>query len=271
MKTTAENIKKLTDVEHWNNYYNSQIKNKRQSIINLKSYIYMQFDAFFSELFKKPSLNRNMSILELGCGNSKWLPYFKKRFGFDVYGIDYSSKGVELAKKNLEINGLNGGIFLSDMLNPRHNDKKFDVVVSFGLIEHFNDTRIILEKQSDYVKKNGLLIGVVPNLLGINGKFSYFLQRELYFKHKVISSEDLKSVFKQCGYSELKCEYIGIFNLDVIDWNNLSNVPDFFRKPVRMVGKMLQLLARKLITMIGIKFESKVFSPYVICAGTKKY
>ena len=123
---------------------------------------------------------------------------------------------------------------------------------------------------SVYVKKSGVLIGAVPNLSGINGKLSYILQRKLYFKHKVISREDLTRLFRQCGYSDIKCEYIGIFNLGVIDWNNLTSVPVSLRKQVTMIGKMVQVLARKLIAMIGITAESKCFSPYIICAGTKK-
>ncbi|MFX0012466.1 MAG: class I SAM-dependent methyltransferase, partial [Candidatus Hermodarchaeota archaeon] len=51
-----------------------------------------------ANLFKEKEVKR---ILDLGCGNGRHLMFFGKK-GFDIYGMDASSKGIELAKEWLD-------------------------------------------------------------------------------------------------------------------------------------------------------------------------
>lgn len=43
---------------------------------------------------------------------------------------------------------------------------KFDVVVTFGVVEHFIDTRACLDAMSQFLKPGGLLVTSIPNLAG---------------------------------------------------------------------------------------------------------
>src|SRR5215467_8894700 len=58
------------------------------------------FDKVFTEALKSVT-TKDQTFLEVGCGNSVLLPYFAKRFGLKVSGIDYSEYGCEQAKQIL--------------------------------------------------------------------------------------------------------------------------------------------------------------------------
>src|SRR5258708_2054251 len=48
-----------------------------------------QTHEFISRNLTKESTS-NKAIIELGCGNSAWLPYFAKEFNLKVCGLDYT-------------------------------------------------------------------------------------------------------------------------------------------------------------------------------------
>lgn len=76
---------------------------------------------------------KNKKLLEIGCANSALLPYMKKEFGFDVYGLDYSKAGCVGAKRVLEYYGASGTVMEGDMFDPpKELLGKFDIVISGG-------------------------------------------------------------------------------------------------------------------------------------------
>src|SRR5437899_180306 len=65
------------------------------------------------EIFRRLFVARGTSggqLLEVGAANSRWLPYFALRFGFEVTGIDYAPVGCERARAALRAAGVPGRI-----------------------------------------------------------------------------------------------------------------------------------------------------------------
>ena len=113
-----------------------------------------------------------------------WLPYFAKEFAFEVYGIDYSEIGCQQAKQILEYEGVNGKIVCADFFSPPGSMlKAFDVVVSFGVLEHFEDTTACIAAFSKFLKPGGLLITNIPNLCGLNGLIQKMINRSIFDIH----------------------------------------------------------------------------------------
>ena len=100
-----------------------------------------------------PDLSNEKSLLDVGCGVGIIGTCIKKKYNnIDVSMIDINERCIELAKKNLEYNGLSGKVLLSDMYEKI--DSKFDVIISNppiragkkkvfevvdGAYEHLND------------------------------------------------------------------------------------------------------------------------------------
>lgn len=122
-------------------------------------------------------------LLELGCGGSAYLPYFFRQFGLQVYGMDYSERGCELARQMCEVNGVPSQIICSDFFEPPPEMlAAFDVVVSFGVVEHFTDTQSSLSRFANFLRPGGLMITTVPNMWGLAGLAQSVLARDVFDK-----------------------------------------------------------------------------------------
>jgi len=156
---------------------------------------HLLFDFELMKLLEKfLPRQRGLSVIEMGCGGSKWLPYFSRRFGYKVFGIDYSEIGVKKAKENLQALGCSGKIWHLNFINelPVSLHNSFDILISLGVIEHFTEPEKILEIFARLLRKDGMIITVCPNMGGLSGYMQRFFSRETYDLHKIFRLDRLK-------------------------------------------------------------------------------
>jgi len=95
-------------------------------------------------------------ILDAGCGtgrNSFWpLIYGAK----EVFAFDYNLETVNVAKKNLS-KFKNVNVFYSSIYDPDIKNR-FDIAFSIGVIHHLEKPHLAVQKLSDSVKKNGIVL-----------------------------------------------------------------------------------------------------------------
>jgi len=106
-------------------------------------------------------------VLEVGCAPAKWLIFYAERFGARVAGIEYSAKGARLSRENLAAAGAEGVVYETDFFSA--DPRPYDLVVSIGFVEHFDDPAAALARHLDFVAPGGRLAVGVPNLIGCNG------------------------------------------------------------------------------------------------------
>jgi len=84
----------------------------------------------------------NSKILDAGCGHGRHVVFFAEQ-GFDVTGIDQSKDAIEVGKKWLDTKNLSAKIEVGDLTNLPYDDNSFDVIVSFGVLDHilFSDAK----------------------------------------------------------------------------------------------------------------------------------
>jgi len=90
------------------------------------------------KIFSKIGLEKSSRIVDVGCGSGTTL-YFFKSFGFkNSIGIDNSTKSLSICRDifNLEIGK---DVFLLDATKTKFNSRRFKLVFSDGLLEHFKD------------------------------------------------------------------------------------------------------------------------------------
>lgn len=118
------------------------------------------------------SLKTSGSLLEIGSGEGYLLALLEDTFkttGIEIsqYAAQYSQKIVKTsAILNTPIENLNLGT------------KKFDVILAFNVFEHMPDPYTEINKIAAALKKDGVLIGSVPNNHGLIG--SLFTQLTNY-------------------------------------------------------------------------------------------
>ncbi|MFM9008523.1 MAG: class I SAM-dependent methyltransferase, partial [Bacteroidota bacterium] len=82
---------------------------------------------------------------------------------------------------------------------PLELSARFDVVCSFGVAEHFDNTSDVIRKMSAFVKPGGILITTIPNLSGPTGWIQKLFNRPVYDIHRVMKLDDLKRHIQHAG------------------------------------------------------------------------
>jgi SAM-dependent methyltransferase len=202
---------RLTDAKFWESFYSK----RKFGNVGLKSRGIIV--DHFNNIFQKHLSKGNLDLIEFGCGDSRWLPYFAKYFGYKISGIDYSDTGINLLQKKLEINNINGKIYKLDFtsLLPKDLNKKFDLASSFGVIEHFDSPMEVLKIFKKTIKKNGIIITVVPKLTGLQGAMQRLINKDVFLKHNVLNMKEFIEEHRQAGLNVFFSSETGFITLGI--------------------------------------------------------
>lgn len=119
-----------------------------------------------------PTAQGEQHAFEIGCFPGRYLSVLGT-LGYVVNGIDLTPEITRLGPA-FETMGLKVGRFQEgDFLRTQLLDR-YDLVCSFGFIEHFTDWRTVLARHADLVKPGGMLVLETPNF---RGWFQYLLHR----------------------------------------------------------------------------------------------
>jgi 2-polyprenyl-3-methyl-5-hydroxy-6-metoxy-1,4-benzoquinol methylase len=248
----------------WGTYDITKQVNPRHG--GLPNYVNRCFHEYFFRIFSGMG-TQGEKILEIGCARSMWLPYFAKEFAFEVYGIDYSEVGCQQAKQILENEGVNGKIVCVDFFSPPGSMvEAFDVVVSFGVLEHFKDTTACVAAFSKFLKPGGLLITNIPNLCGLNGLIQKMINRPIFDIHVPLNIDTLMRVHQINGLRIISCNYFLFANLGAVNIENLKET--LFYKVARLrswINEVLWIFER----VVPALKPNRWSSPYINCVATK--
>lgn len=122
------------------------------------------------------SFEEGYQILDGGCGNGINLILLEKMFRVASFGIDISTKALAAAEKNIADLRSNTVIKHGDVRSIPFADNNFDIVMSWGVIEHFIDYELAIEEFRRVLKPSGTLNLIQPN------KFSLRHLKKLYLE-----------------------------------------------------------------------------------------
>ncbi|MCH7721868.1 MAG: class I SAM-dependent methyltransferase [Bacteroidetes bacterium] len=109
--------------------------------------------------------NKDVRILELGCGRGIFLEFLINNGYKNVFGIDVSKEQIDIAKaQNLNAEEIGVLEYL------KNNNEKFDLIFAIDLIEHFHKDELIPLFEGIYnkLRNGGAFVFHTPNGLGIN-------------------------------------------------------------------------------------------------------
>ncbi len=191
-------IGNITDEAHWEAYW----KNYRFDEIPGK----VVFEKYMIKL------SRGNNFIEIGGFPGIFAAYFYKRGIKDVTILDFHMND-SIVRKLEEKNSLPKNTIQciqTDFLNFT-TEKKYDVVFSSGFIEHFDNTEDIIRRHINLMSKNGQLLILIPNFLGLNGKIQQKYDKANLDAHnlKAMEIKRLKRIMESYGFYDLSVEYIG--------------------------------------------------------------
>ncbi|RME60996.1 class I SAM-dependent methyltransferase [Candidatus Parcubacteria bacterium] len=194
-----------------------------------------------------------------------------RRFGFSVAGLDYSFLGAWQAREILRQAGVEGTIVCGDLFAPPGLAGHYDVCVSYGLVEHFEDTTAVVQALSAFLRPGGMLITVVPNFSGWMGFLQKWMNRSVFDTHIPLSLEELAEAHKSADLELLTAEHWMTLNSGVINIETLQ--PIFCQRVVaRTVLRFLwlaSLLTWLLEERLSFEIPNRLTSPYLLCVAKK--
>ena len=107
--------------------------------------------------------------IEIGCAPGKILAWVASVLKAEAAGLDYSEPGIAKCRVLFDALGLKVNLYHDDLFNHHLSPASFDVVTSFGVIEHFDDARPVVQRHLDLVKPGGVALIAVPNYGGLYG------------------------------------------------------------------------------------------------------
>ena len=266
---------------NWDGYWSQESSAKQRDFFRD---IWLDVSGLLSKFINQHmNSDRRFSFIEVGCGGGSFLPYLQKRYNnLDIFGIDTSLIGCKLALRRLDSIFSSVDILCGDIIQSPLISEKFDIAFSFGLIEHFDYPDMVLKKHVDLLKPGGLLICVVPNVIGLQGKFfgSKMWKRKdappEHFKNyiwgmKRISIEDLETWCNDIGLNDINVSPIGgIFPMFQME----SYQPEKKLTSRKLIYYIYRYFLSLLFIAVNIPFlcrlDSLSFSPYLIVVGIKK-
>jgi SAM-dependent methyltransferase len=275
-------MKQLSDKKYWDSIYKDIKQEKNISNFNflnkLKNEVkdisrdysnYLIWENIYPKYLPKSS---DVKAIEIGCAPGNHIIALNKRFGYIPYGVEYSETGCNLTMENF----LNAGLSAENVIQADFFDKnfqsvytnRFDMVLSLGFIEHFDNVLGVIGNHIKLLKNNGYLVVLIPNLRGINFYMLKFFNMESLLGHNfsIMNKTVFKNLFKNKNIDFLYCDYVGTFSFGLFNTD---------KKWKYYLWRFLLLLQRPFDFLWRILFKNKYMksrhtSPYLMFIGKKK-
>tara|TARA_B100000965_G_scaffold369910_1_gene357643 strand:- start:300 stop:1214 length:915 start_codon:yes stop_codon:yes gene_type:complete len=225
--------------------YIDQIKNKK---------------LYFENLIKKLSdqIKNTDNVLEIGSYYGAFGSQIKEKVN-SYKGIELSKYASDYAQKEFKLDISNNNIY--DFFQS--NDKKFDIIFMFDVIEHLDDPNLVLKICSENLNKNGRLIFSTMNMNSIFAKLTGKYYPWIIAMHKFYFTDHSVKKFLNSNNFELNktINDVRIISLEYL-FLKISQKIKIFRQIYRVVKSI------KFIKDIKIKFS--LFDINIYCAYLKK-
>lgn len=257
--------KDLADKSHWDTVYHHAATG-----IEL-GWKPTSYDSLCIEHMLMAEIDRCMpeTVLEIGCGNSTWLPYLAKKRNLKVSGMDYSEEGCELARQRLGAEGVSATVYCDDLFKADVNRiGQYDFVYTLGVVEHFSNLEDVLSNLLKFVKPGGTLLTEVPNIASMHGVLSWLYQPRQLDKHENTTRSMLTRAYSNLSLTDIHSQYWGLFSLNMVAWGFNQRFPklDSIILPiVRRVVYYSDIILKVMKVFKGIL----PFAPFIYIVGKK--
>ena len=186
------------------------------------------------KLIQKYCEDKNVSILDVGCGTCVFLQSLNKR-NYTKIGIEINEEGFNICKNK----GIK--VFNKPLADIDFGEKKFDVVTLIHVLEHIVNPNQLLREIYHVLKRDGLLLIVVPNNQSLGNKIGkkYWFHLDCPRHLLIPSIKTIAYLAKISNFKivEVQNEYLD-YPLDLF-WSLKKTRARFFLYPVYPILKII--------------------------------
>jgi SAM-dependent methyltransferase len=208
--------------------------------------------------------NTEAKICEIGSGDGQLLKKFAQFLGCQPFGVEYSKEAAKQAKKN-GVETIVTDAFDKNFLKKYQN--YFDVVFSYGFIEHITPPERAVQIHLQLLKPGGYVIIQIPRFRGFNMLKLKILRPDFISLHNIEIMDEgmLEKICKSSQVKKLFCKNYGTFKLRFP--MEKKNMKFYLLQIICLNEYLLNPLFRIIFKDRG--FETYFFSPAVMFIGRK--
>lgn len=249
--------KRHGSVDEWNSFW----KKEETFYVRDISHVTAQWELYEAVKFRYlaklfPDAKRTAS-LECGCGTAGVSTFFASK-GYLTTMLDSSPNALRLAKSNFNKERLKGFFVRADVEALPFKNHAFDVVMSYGLLEHFEDVYPAVQEMVRVLRPNGFFFAdIVPKRFSVQTLGNLFFNLPvilLYYTLKLSPLAGIKRAYRlfRPAFFENSLSYNDYKNIfeksELVDVKILGNNPFPTLLLSRPVEKIFVRLLKKTLT-----------------------
>ncbi len=243
----------ITSEDFWKGFWKIGEKDIKIAVANE-----LPFSPLLKKFIKK---SKNGTAIEIGCFPGIILSYLCKTFNYFPEGIDYLDETEEVFEKTLQKSGLEKYKYHNSDFLKWKSPKQYDLVCSFGFIEHFKNPDEVLEKHVKLLKKGGTLLVNVPNFNGLRYFISNLTDKDTLLQHN-LTVMNKKFFLDFAKKNNLEIKFLDFYGRFEYTWcnKNPTILQKFIYYPFKILSKIL----------MGYPFKNKFLSGWLFFIAEKK-
>lgn len=159
------------------------------------------------ELKKQLNKNQDAAILDIGCGNGRFLFYLYKMGFKKLYGIELPGKSAERAAKLPSLS-----IIIDEIENVQFGAETYNAITLFHVLEHMKNPIQLLQNIKFWLKEEGIFIVSFPNIA--SNQAQKYKGRWLHLdppRHlNFITPDDFIAHMEQLDFELIKSHYFSL-------------------------------------------------------------
>ncbi len=235
----------------YQNYYSTHSGKTDQSV---QLQHFNQQKRYFKREFEKwMPAQKDIAVLDIGCGTGSLLKAINELGYENTKGIDLSEEQVKMSKEF----GVHGIIQADahDFLADKHGE--YDVIFAVDLIEHIGKDELIqfLNLVKKGLKKGGMVLFRTPNMDSPLASTFAFAD----FTHEIfLNKSSAMQVMQSCGFNEVVVE------------EGIVYIENPMKELVRKIGWSITRLCLKAQLFFSARTWSEVvFTPNIVIVGKR--
>jgi SAM-dependent methyltransferase len=285
-------MKKLTSKAYWDDGYASKVRRqeasaghppfrerlkeriRRNTLLRRLQSLQGNYDHYllWKVLYPRhlPS-SPGFTAIEIGSAPGHHLLALHRQFGANPFGVEYAEHGAALNRNLFTANGIPPDhVFHTDFFADSFLDEhegRFDVVLSRGFIEHFDDPASVVGRHIRLLRPGGTLIISIPRYRGVYWPWSFVFDRQALAAHnlKIMTLAPFRRLFERPELRIEQCGYFGTLSL----YRFRTKIPVLrqIMLAVVQIQRLLNVIFRLVLGKRGA--ETRLFSPYLVCVATR--
>jgi cyclopropane fatty-acyl-phospholipid synthase-like methyltransferase len=244
-------MERLTDQAYWEQYY-KQSKTNRNQIESICS----QYDAYWNQLIENNSNKGKKTLIEIGGHPGRYLSYLARKYNLNPTSLDFNSDRSKIDECMAAFEIKDYHIVQADLFKHTPTEL-YDIVISNGFIEHFDNFDEVLDKHMLYLKPGGTMLIMIPNMRGYIKFYKHIADNANFNVHnlKCMSLKVFSDFAERSKLKIISNVYFGTFPFSV--HHQLNFFQNIFFQTHRLIFK-------KIFDKMILKNPNKMFSSTII-------